>query len=105
MILIPKNLIETAKMKAVMDKAKEVYNFISTHCINGIRVEMINARMIDERTSIKNVVDTMMNLIEIHLSFSHKQSTFLAALPQNARWMRYYNERNQETKKRLDQIL
>ena len=46
-----------------------------------------------------------MNLIKIHPSSTRKQNTFLADLPQNAKWTHYYNKRNQETKQKLDQIL
>ena len=82
--LIPKNLIKTDEIKAITREMKEVYNFISTHYINSFRIEMMNAGTIDKRTIVKNVVDTMMNLIEIHLSSARKQSTFLNALPHNA---------------------
>ena len=66
---------------------------------------MMNTRTIDETTTVENVVDTRINLIEIYLSSAQKQSTFLAALPQNAKWTRYYNKHNRETKQKLDEIL
>ena len=105
MDLLPKNLADTFTMKSVMSEAKEIYNFTSIHRINSIRIEMIEAGTIIERTTVKNVVDTRMNLIEIHLSSARKQSSFLAALPQNEKWVRYYNECNRDTKQKLDQIL
>ena len=92
--LMPKNLIDTAKIKDIMGEAKEVYNFTSTHCIISTRNEMVNTGTINKKTTVKNVVDTRMNLIEIYLSSARKQSTFLAALPQNAKWTCYYNKRN-----------
>ena len=100
--LMPNNLIETTKIKAIMGEAKEVYNFTSTHCINSTRNEMVNTGTINKKTTVKNVVDTRMNLIETYLSSARKQSTFLAALPQNAKWTRYYNERTQDSKQKLD---
>ena len=99
---MPKNLIETAKMKAAMDEA---YNFISTHCINSIRIEMMNTGTINKGTTDKNVADTRMNLKEVHLSYVRKQSSFIAALPHNAKWTHYYNERNRDAKQKFDQIL
>ena len=36
--LMPENLIETSKTKDIMGEVKEVYHFISTHCINIIQI-------------------------------------------------------------------
>ena len=53
----------------------------------------------------ENVMDTRMNLTEIYLTATCKQNTFIAALLHNAKWTRYYNKCNRDTKQKLDQIL
>ena len=102
--LMPKNLMKTTTIAAVMAEAKEVYNFFS-HRVNSIRAGMVRDGTINEQTTVKNVVDTRMNLTEIHLTSARKQSKCLAVIADNQEWIRYYNERSLDTKAQLDQFL
>ena len=101
--LMPKNLMKTPTIAAVMTEAKEVYSFFSHHA-NSIYAEMVRDGTINEQTTVKNVVDTRMNLTKMNLSSAHNQSKCLDVIWNNPEWMRYYSERSINTKARLDQF-
>jgi hypothetical protein len=73
--------------------------------IDNIRKESIKAGDIPNSVVAQNVVKTCMNLTYIHLSSSLAQSTFIASLPTNKSYMKYYRERTTAKKQKLDGVL
>ena len=66
--LMPKDLMKTPKIEGVMNEGKAVYTFFTPHRVNSIRSDMVRDGTIDEATTVKNVVETRMNLTEIQMS-------------------------------------
>ena len=79
---------KTTTIVDVMADPKEVYNFFSHH-VNIIRAGMVWDGTINEQTTVKNIIDTRMNLTEIHLTSARKQRKCLAVIVDNLEWMRY----------------
>jgi hypothetical protein len=53
----------------------------------------------------QNDVETCINLTYIHLSSALAQRTFIASLPTNKSYMKYYKERTHAKRQELDTVL
>ena len=103
--LLSKDLANTSFVRSVLGEAKEVFDLCRTNRIDNIRKESIEAGDIPNSVVAQNVVETRMNLTYIHLSSAVAQSTFIASLPTNKSYMKYYRERTPAKKQELDGIL
>jgi hypothetical protein len=70
-----------------------------------IHKEAIDADDIPASIVAQNVCETCMNLTYIHLKSALTQSTFIALLPTNDSYKKYYGERSNARKQELDAIL
>jgi hypothetical protein len=103
--LLSKDLAKTSVVRSVLAEAKEVFELCRTNRIDNIRKESIGAGEIPDTIAAQNVVETRMNLTYIHLSSALAQSTFIASLPTNDSYKKYYEERTSAKKQELDTIL
>jgi hypothetical protein len=69
-----------------------VFKLCQTNQIDSIRKEAIDAGDIPASIVAQNVCETCMNLTYIHLKSALAQSTFIASLPTNDRYIKYYME-------------
>ncbi len=91
--LLSKDLAYTSVVCSVLGEAKEVFDLCRTNQIDNIRKESIEAGDIPNSVVAQNVVKTCMNLTYTHLSSVLAQITFIASLPTNKSYMKYYRER------------
>lgn len=103
--LLSKDLYETDVVASVVQEADEVVNFVKKDRINAMRIEMSNVRSLDITCAVNSKVDTRMNLVDEYLESAAKQASFLAALPFDDRFKKYYNERKSDEKARIDALL
>ena len=103
--LLSKDLAKTSVVRSVLAEAKEVFELCQTNRIDNIRKESIRAGDIPDSVVAQNVVETRMNLTYIHLSFALAQSTFIASLPTNKSYVKYYKERTHAKRQELDTVL
>jgi hypothetical protein len=75
-----------------------------TNPIDNIGKESIGAGEIPDTIVAQNVVETCMNLTYIHLSSALAQSTFIALLPTNVSYKKYYEECTSAKKQEVDTI-
>ncbi len=79
-----------------------MFKLCQTNQIDNICKESIEASDIPNSVVGQNVVETCMNLTYIHLSSALVQSTFIASLPINKNYMKYYKEPTHVKKQELD---
>ncbi len=103
--LLSNDLVNTSVVHSDLGEAKEVFDFCQTNWIDNIRKESIKAGNIPNSAVAQNVVETCMNLTYIHLSSAVAQSIFIASLPTNKSYMKYYRERTTTKKLELDGVL
>jgi hypothetical protein len=103
--LLSKDLAKTSVVCSVLAEAKEVFELCQTNQIDNISMDLINAGDILDSVVAKNVVKTCMNLTCIHLSPALAHSTFIASLPTNDSYKKYYGEHTNARKQELDAIL
>ncbi len=103
--LLSKDITKTSVVRSVLAEAKEVFELCRTNRIDNIRKESIGAGEIPDTIAAQNVVETRMNLTYIHLSSALAHSTFIALLPTNDSYKKYYEERTRAKKQELDTIL
>ena len=89
----------------VIAEGREVYNFVSKPRIEAIRVKAVKDGRLRHNIVAKLNPDTRMNLTDEHLTTVHKQDTFIAILPADQEYLRYYEERDAADKARLDGFL
>jgi hypothetical protein len=82
-----------------------VFDLCRTNQIDSISKEAIDAGDIPASIVAQNVCETCMNLTYIHLKSALAQSTFIALLPTDDRYIKYYRERSSARKQELDGIL
>jgi hypothetical protein len=82
-----------------------VFELCQTNRTDNICKESIRAGDIPDSVVAQNVVETRMNLMYIHLSSALVQSTFIASLPTNKSYMKYYRERTHAKRQELDTVL
>ncbi len=73
--------------------------------IDSIRKEAIDAGDIPASVVAQNMCETCMNRTYIHLKSTLALSTYIALLPTNDRYIKYYMERSSVRKQELDGIL
>jgi hypothetical protein len=103
--LLSKDLAKSNVVRTVLAEAKEVFDFCRTNQINNIRKEAIDAGDIPASIVAQNVSETCMNLTYIHLKSTLAQSTFIASLPTNDSYKKYYGENSNARKQELDAVL
>ncbi len=103
--LLSKDLANTSVVCSVLGVAKEMFDLCQINRIDNIRKESIEAGDIPNSVVAQNVVETCMNLTYIYLSSALAQSTFIASLPTNKSYMKYYRERTPAKKQELDGVL
>ena len=103
--LLSKDLAQTSVVRSVLAEAKELFELCRTNQIDNIRKEAVGAGNIPDSVVAQNVVETRMNLVHIHLSSALAQSTFIASLPTNKSYMKYYKERTHAKRQELDTVL
>ncbi len=85
--LLTKNLAKSRVVCSVLAEAKAVFDLCRTNHIDSIRKEAIDAGDIPASIVSQNVCETCMNLTYIHLKSALAQSTFIASLPTNNRYI------------------
>jgi hypothetical protein len=103
--LLSKDLAKSSVVCSVLAEVKDVFDLCWTNQIDSIRKEMVDAGDIPASIVAQNVCETCMNLTYIHLKSALAQSTFIASLPTNDRYIKYYMERSSARKQELDGIL
>ncbi len=103
--LLSKDLAKSSVVRSVLAEAKEVFDLWWTSQIDSIRKEAIDAGDILASIVARNVCETHMNLTYIHLKSALAQSTFIASLLTNDRYIKYYVECSSARKQELDGIL
>jgi hypothetical protein len=103
--LLSKDLAKSSVVHTVLAEAKEVFDFCWTNRIDNIRKEAIDAGDIPVSIVVQNVCETCMNLTYINLKSALVQSTFIASLPTNDSYKKYYGERSNARKQELDAFL
>ncbi len=103
--LLSKDLAKSSVVCSVLAEAKEVFDLCRTNLIDSIRKEAIDAGDIPASIVAQNVCETCMNLTSIHRKSALAHSTFIASLPTNDRYIKYYMERSSARKQELDGIL
>ncbi len=103
--LLSKDLSKSSVVRSVLSEANEVFDLFLTNQIDSIHKETIDASNIPASIVAQNVCETCMNLTYIHLKSALAQSTFIASLPTNDRYIKYYMESSSERKQELDGIL
>jgi hypothetical protein len=88
-----------------LGEAKAVFELCQTNQIDNICKEAIGTGNIPNSIVAQNVVYTRMNLTYIHLSSALLQSKFIASLPTNKSYMKYYKERTHAKRQELDTVL
>jgi hypothetical protein len=91
--LLSKDLANTSVVCSVLGEAKEMFDLCRMNQFDNIWKESIKSGNISNSVVAQNVVETHMNLTYIHLSSALAQSTFIASLPNNKSYMKYYRER------------
>jgi hypothetical protein len=103
--LLSKDLAKSSVVRSVLTDAKEVFELCQTNQIDDIHKDLIDAGDIPASIVPQNVCETHMNLTYIHLKSALAQSTFIALLPTNDSYKKYYGERTNARKQELDTIL
>jgi hypothetical protein len=103
--LLSKDLTNTSVVCSVLGEVKEVFELCRTNRIDNIHKEAIEAGYIPNSVVAQNVVETCMNLTYIHLSSALAQGTFIASLPTNKSYMKYYREHTHAKRQELDTVL
>ncbi len=99
--LLSKDLAKTSVVCSVLADAKEVFELCQTNQIDNICKESIDAGNFPTSVLAQNVVETRMTLTCIHLNSALAQSTFVALLPSNDSYKKYYRERTIARKQEL----
>jgi hypothetical protein len=103
--LFSKDLAKSSVVCSVLEEAKEVFDLCRNNQIDSIPKEAIDAGDTPASIVAQNVCKTCMNLTYIHLKSALAQSTFIASLPTNDKYIKYYMERSSAKKQKLDGIL
>jgi len=100
-----KDMAGTNIVKSILMESAEVYHFCIRSRMDGIHRESIAFNELEDSGTVKNVVETRMNLIHIHLTDARKQSAFMASLSTNPKYIKYYKDRTSKQKAEIDVIL
>ncbi len=103
--LLSKDLAMSSVVRSVLAEAKEAFDLCRTNQIDSIHKEAIDADDILASIVAQNVCETCMDFTYINLKSALAQSTFIACLPTNDRYIKYYMERSSTRKQELDGIL
>jgi hypothetical protein len=88
--LFSKDLAYSSVGCSVLGEAKEVFELCQAKQIDNICMESINADDIPNSVVAQSVVEMRINLTYIYFSSALVQSTFIATIPTNKRYMKYY---------------
>jgi hypothetical protein len=102
--LLYKDLAKLSVVRSVLAEVKEVFDLCLTNQIDSIGKEAMDAGDIPASIVAQNVCEACMNLTYIHLHSALAQSTFIASLPKNDRYIKYYMEQSSARKQELDVI-
>ncbi len=100
--LLSKDLANTSVVCSVLGEAKEVIGLCQTNQIDNTCKDSIKAGNIPNCAVAQFLFETRMNLTYTHLSSALAQSTFIASLPTNKSYMKYYRECTHVKKQELD---
>ncbi len=102
--LLSKDLAKSSVVHSVLSEAKEVFDFCQTNRVDNICKEAIDAGDIPASIVAQNVCESCMNLTYIHLKSALAQSNFIASLPANDRYTKYYREHSNARKQELNAV-